>query len=125
MNSDELKAKLTHYYNLRNELRNTDIEAEVDKRLEAERDAMRAKVEAEIKADIDKCTHYVELLDELVKEQCDKEDAIEMRDCIEEVHEEVVEDEPVEDEAPVEEAENTAQPDTITVSEEGNQNATN
>ena len=122
MNSNELKAKLTHYYNLRNELRNTDIEAEVDKRLEAERDAMRAKVESEIKADIDKCTHYVELLDELVKEQCDKEDAIEH---VEEVHEEVVaEDEPAVEAAPIEEAENTAEPDTIIVSEEGNQNAT-
>ena len=84
--------------------------------------AMRAKVEADIKADIDKCTHYVELLDELVKEQCDKEDAIEH---VEEVHEEVVvEDEPAVEAAPIEEAENTAEPDTITVSEEGNQNAT-
>lgn len=117
MNSNELKAKLTHYYNLRNELRNTDIEAEVDKRLAAERDAMRAKVEAEIKADIDKCTHYVELLDELVKEQCDKEDAIEHTG---EVHEEVVENE-----APIEEAKNTIEPDTTIVSKEGNQNATN
>lgn len=83
MNSDELKAKLTHYYNLRNQLREMNIDAEVTKRLETQREAMRAKVEAEVKADIDKCTHYVNLLDDLVKEQCD----IEEREACEPVEE--------------------------------------
>src|SRR5574344_253606 len=74
MNSDELKAKLTHYYDLRNELKNADIEEKVDERLEEMRDEVRVKVKAEIDADIIKCTNYVELLDDLVKEQCNIED---------------------------------------------------
>ena len=74
MNSDELKQKLTHYYNLRNQLRETNIEEKVNERLEEMRDEMTAKVKAEIDADINKCTYYIECLDELVKEQCDIED---------------------------------------------------
>ena len=69
MNSDELKAKLTYYYNLRENLRNADIEEKVDEMLDKMRDEIKIKVENEIKADIEKCTHYVNLLDDLVKEQ--------------------------------------------------------
>lgn len=96
MNSDELKTKLSHYYNLRNHLKTMNIDAEVNKRLEAQREEMRAKVEAEVKADIEKCTHYVELLDTLVKEQCDREEAAEahQEECApEEVAEKVAEGE--------------------------------
>lgn len=56
------------YTELKEQLTNTDIEAEVEKRLKDEKERLTLQIKTEIDADITKCDHYIEILDSLIDE---------------------------------------------------------
>lgn len=89
-----LETKRALYLNQIQELKDKDIQAEVDNRLASERARLEAEVKQEIEADIKKCENYLELLATLIDEA--KEEEIEQGEQHEEIKETFDEEVPIE-----------------------------
>lgn len=68
-----LQTKKALYINQIQELKDKDIQVEVDERLASERARLEEEIRKDIEADVKKCEIYLELLDKLIEEANEEE----------------------------------------------------
>ena len=66
--TEQLKNKKEIYQSKLNELMTKDVDAEINKRLNAMREKVKKEVCEEIEADVKKCNHYLDVINELISE---------------------------------------------------------
>ena len=71
--TEQLKNKKEFYQSKINELMSKDVDAEVNKRLNAMREKVQKEVCEEIESDVKKCNHYLDVIDELISEDVEPE----------------------------------------------------
>lgn len=84
---DDLKTKRDYYSQKLDEIRSTNIDDEVNKRLGDVIKKIQEEVIAELTADEAKCRHYLELLDSLIGEFENKEEPVNEEPTIENIEE--------------------------------------
>ena len=66
--TEQLKNKKEIYQSKLNELMTKDVDAEINKRLNAMREKVQKEVCEEIEADVKKCNYYLDVINELISE---------------------------------------------------------
>lgn len=66
---NDLYIKQAYYIQKRNEIAATDIETQVNIRLNELRDKITEEIKQEIEKDLAKCDNYIEVINELIKDE--------------------------------------------------------